>query len=149
MNWHCYLNNQSKSWERVWAKKTENVCHWSLLMLLELAEQHTTSYMSYKQMKTLSSVTTRQPIQILKKVWPLFFCHWSLLMPLAPAGQSIQLLICHVSRWRLCHRSPEDNQSKSQEKMWPLVFLSLGMVSMTPGNSLLLVYIRLGISSKA
>jgi hypothetical protein len=27
--------------------------------------------------------------------------------------------------------------------------LSLGMVSMTPGNSLLLVYIRLGISSKA
>jgi hypothetical protein len=27
--------------------------------------------------------------------------------------------------------------------------LSLGMVFMTPGNSLLLVYIRLGISSKA
>jgi hypothetical protein len=29
--------------------------------------------MSYKQMKTLSLLTTRQPIQILKKVWPLFF----------------------------------------------------------------------------
>ena len=57
--------------------------------------------------------------------------------------------IYHVSRWRLCHRSSQDNQSKSQEKMWPLVFLSLGMVFMTPGNSLLLVYIRLGISSKA
>ncbi len=37
--------------------KTEIVCHWSLLMMLELAEQ----------MKTLSSYTTRQPIQILKK----------------------------------------------------------------------------------
>jgi len=76
------------------------------------------------------------------------FCHWSLLMPLAPAGQSIQLLICHISRQRLCHRSPQDNQSKSWEKVWPLVLLSLGMVSMTPGTSLLLVYIRLGISSK-
>jgi hypothetical protein len=29
--------------------------------------------MSYKQMKTLSLFTTRQPIQILKKVWPLYF----------------------------------------------------------------------------
>ncbi len=77
------------------------------------------------------------------------FCHWSLLMPLAPAGQSIQLFICHISRWRLCHCSPQDNQSKSWEKVWPLDFLSLGMVSMTPGNILLLVYIRLEISSKA
>jgi hypothetical protein len=34
-------------------------------------------------------------------------CHWSFLMLLAPAQQSIQLLICHRSRWRLlfigCH----------------------------------------------
>ncbi len=30
---HC------KSWEKMWAKKTEIVCHWSLLMLLEIAEQ--------------------------------------------------------------------------------------------------------------
>ena len=29
--------------------------------------EHTTSYMSYKQMKTLSSFTARQPIQILGK----------------------------------------------------------------------------------
>ncbi len=84
-----------------------------------------------------------------KKVWPLFVCHWSLFMPLAPAGQSIQLFICHISRWRLCHCSPQDNQSKSWEKVCPLDFLSLGKVSMTPGNILLLVYIRLGISSKA
>ncbi len=125
-------------------------------------------------------------------------CHWSILMLLALAEQSIQFLTCHISRWRLCHRSPQDNQSKSGkkvwllfvlslitshavstsraehttsylsykqtktlssfpqdnqskswEKVWTLVFLSLGMVSMTPGNSLLLVYIRLGISSKA
>jgi len=61
-------DNQSKSWEKMWAKKTEIVCHWSLLMLLELAEQ------------------------------------------------SIQLLKCHTSRWRLCHCSPQDNQSKSWKK---------------------------------
>ncbi len=34
-------------------------------------------------------------------------CHWSFLMLLAPAQQSIQLLICHRSRWWLlfirCH----------------------------------------------
>ncbi len=61
-------DNQSKSWEKMWAKKTEIVCHWSLLMLLELAEQ------------------------------------------------SIQLLKCHTSRWRLCHCSQQDNQSKSWKK---------------------------------
>jgi hypothetical protein len=32
-------DNQSKSWEKIWATKTEIVCHWSLLMLLELGEQ--------------------------------------------------------------------------------------------------------------
>ena len=32
-------DNQSKSGEKMWAKKTEIVCHWSLLMLLELGEQ--------------------------------------------------------------------------------------------------------------
>jgi hypothetical protein len=31
-------DNQSKFWEEMWAKKTEIVCQWSLLMLLELAE---------------------------------------------------------------------------------------------------------------
>ena len=65
-------DNQSKSWEKVWA-------NWNCLSLVtsyvvgtSIAE-HTTSDMSYKQMKTLSSFTTRQPIQIWKNVWPLFF----------------------------------------------------------------------------
>ncbi len=87
-----YKDNQSKSWEKVW----EN---WYCLSLVTShvigtsRAEHTTSYMTYKQMKTLSSFTKRQPIQILKKVWSLFFCHWSPLMPLAPAEQSIHLLI--------------------------------------------------------
>ena len=38
--------------------------------------------------------------------------------------QSIQLLKCHTSRWRLCHRSPQDNQSKSWKSV-ASVFLSL------------------------
>ncbi len=120
-----FKDNQSKSWEKVWA-------NWNCLSLVTShvvgtsRAEHTTSYMSFMQMKTLSSFTTRQPIQILKKVWPLFFCHWSLIMLLAPAGQSMQLLICHVGRWRLCHRSPQDNQSKSREKVWPLVFFVTG-----------------------
>ena len=46
-------------------------------------------------------------------------------MSLAPAEQSIQLLTCHISRWKLCHRSPQDNQSKSWKKSVTSVFLSL------------------------
>ena len=46
-------------------------------------------------------------------------------MLLELAEQSIQLLKCHISRWRLCHRSPQDNQSKSWKKVWPLFVLSL------------------------
>jgi hypothetical protein len=39
-NWSLLSkDNQSKSWEKMWAKKTEIICHWSLLMSLELAEQ--------------------------------------------------------------------------------------------------------------
>ena len=64
-------------------------------------------------------------------------------------GRAYNFLYVIISRRRLCHRSLQDNQSKSREKVWPLVLLSLGMVSMTPGNSFLLVYIRLGISFKA
>ncbi len=85
-----------------------------------------------------------------KKVWPLFFL--SLITSHAVStiqGRAYNFLYVIISRLRLCHRSPQDNQSKSRKKVWPLVFLSLGMVSMTPGNSLLLVFIRLGISSKA
>ena len=66
-------DNQSKSLEKVW----EN---WNCLSLVTShvvgtgRAEHTTSYMSYKQMKTLSSFTTRQPIQILKKsVTSVFF----------------------------------------------------------------------------
>ncbi len=46
-------------------------------------------------------------------------------MSLALAEQSIQLLTCHISRWRLFHRSPQDNQSKSWKKVWPLFVFSL------------------------
>jgi hypothetical protein len=61
-----FKDNQSKSWEKVWT-------NWNCLSLVTShvvgtsRAEHTTSYMSYKQMKTLSSFTTRQPIQILKK----------------------------------------------------------------------------------
>jgi len=53
--------NQFKSYEKVWA-------NWNCLSLVTShvvgtsRAQHTTSYMSYKQMKTLSLFTTRQPI---------------------------------------------------------------------------------------
>ena len=46
-------------------------------------------------------------------------------MLLEIAEHSIQLLTCHISRGRLCHCSPQDNQSKSWKKVWPLFFLSL------------------------
>ncbi len=94
-------DNQTKSWEKMWEKK------WICLLLVTShvvgtsRAEHTTSCMSCKQMKTLSSFTARLPIQI----------------------------------------SGKDVTSG--------FFLSLGMVPMTSGNSLLLVYIRLGISSKA
>jgi hypothetical protein len=88
--------------------------------------EHTTSYMSYKQMKTLPSFTTRQSIQVLKK-----------------SVTSVFLVIDHFSRhntssaehttsfrgrattsftsyhqlktWSLLSK---DKQSKSWEKMW-------------------------------
>ncbi len=131
--------NQSKSWEKVWnclSLVTSRVVGTS-------RAEHTTSYMSYKQMRTLSSFTTRQPIQILKKVWPLFVL--SLITSHAISTSRAEHTTSYMSyqQTRLCHRSPQDNQSKSWEKVWPLVLLSLGMVSMAPGTSLLLVYIRL------
>jgi len=96
-------DNQSKSWEKVWA-------NWNCLSLVTShvvgtsRAEHTTSYMSYKQRKTLSSFTTRQPIRVLKKsVTSVFFCHWSLLMPLAPVEQSIQLLIGAEQQLLLYH----------------------------------------------
>jgi hypothetical protein len=96
-------DNQSKSWEKVWA-------NWNCLSLVTShvvgtsRAEHTTSYMSYKQRKILSSFTTRQPIRVLKKsVTSVFFCHWSLLMPLAPVEQSIQLLIGAEQQLLLYH----------------------------------------------
>ncbi len=83
-----------------------------------------------------------------KKCGLCFFCHWSFLMPLAPVGQSIQLLIFHVSRWWLFSSFTARQPIQISGKDVTSGFLSLGMVSMTTGNSLLLVYIRLGISSK-
>ncbi len=143
-------DNQSKSWKKVWP-----------LFFLSLITSHaistsraehttsyrgraTTSFRSYHQLKTCYLKTIKLNLGRRcgqKKIE--IVCHWSLLMLLKLAEQSIQLFTWHISR------QPQDNQSKSQEKVWPLVFLSLGMVSMTPGNSLLLVYIRLGISTKA
>ncbi len=129
---------------------TEIVCHWSLLMSLALAE-HSIHLLTCHLSRWRLCHHSPQDNQ--SKSWKrcdlCLFCHWSLLMLLAPAGQSIQLFICHISRRRLCHRSPQDNQSKSRKKVWPLVLLLLGMVPMTPGNSLWPVYIRLGISYKA
>ncbi len=99
-----------------------------------------------KQMKTLSLFTTRQPIQILKKsVTFVFFSLITSHTVSTTQGRAYNFLYVIIIRRRLCHHSPQDNQSKSREKVWPLVLL----VSITPGNSLLLVYIRLGISFKA
>ncbi len=146
---HWYLKAINLNlWRR--CGQTEIVCHWSLLMSLELAEQSIQLLTCHISRRGLCH---HSPQDNQSKSWKkcdlCLFCHWSLLMPLAPAGQSIQLPICHISRRRLCHRSPQDNQSKSWKKLWPLVLLSLGMVSIKPGTSLLLVYIKLGISSKA
>ena len=55
--------NQSKSWEKVWNCLSLVTSH----VVGTSRAEHTTSYMSYKQMKTLSLFTTRQPIQVLKK----------------------------------------------------------------------------------
>jgi hypothetical protein len=46
-------------------------------------------------------------------------------MSLELAEQSIQLLTRHISRWGLCHHSPQDNQSKSWKKCDLCFFLSL------------------------
>ncbi len=88
--------------------QTEIVCHWSLLMLLELAEQSIQLLTCHIRRRGLCH---HSPQDNQSKSWKKcdlsLFCHWSLLMPLAPAGQSIQLLICQISRRRLCHRSPQ------------------------------------------
>jgi len=121
-------DNQSKYW-----KKCDLCffCHWSLIMPLAPAGQSIQLLICHVSRWRLCHCSqqdnqSKSWSKSWKKVWLLFFCHWSLLMLLSPSGQSIQLLICHVSRWRLCHCSPQDNQSKSREKVWPLVFCHWG-----------------------
>ncbi len=117
--------NQSKSWEKVWA-------NWNCLSLVTShvvgtsRAEHTNSYMSYKQMKTLSSYTTRQPIQILKKSVTSVFL--SLITSHAISTCRAEHTTSYRSRattsfisyhqlksWSLLSK---DNQSKSWEKVW-------------------------------
>ncbi len=80
----------------------------------------TTSFISYHQLKTWSLLSKNNQYKSWEKIWAKnkteLVCHWSLLMLLELAEQSIFHLKCHTSRWRLCHRSPQDNQSKSWKK---------------------------------
>jgi hypothetical protein len=110
--------------------QTEIVCHCSLLMLLAPAEQsiqllqgaeQQLPFRSYHQLKTCYLKTIN--LNLGRRCGQTeIVCHWSLLMLLELAEQSIQLLTFHISRWRLCHRSPQDNQSGSWKKVWPLFF---------------------------
>ena len=133
-NWSLLSkDNQSKSWEKVW----ENGHCLSLVTSHVVGTgraEHTTSYMSYKQMKTLSSFTTRQPIQILKKGWPLFFL--SLLTSHAFSTSRVEHTTSYRGRATTSYRGrattsfisdhqlktwsllSKDNQSKSWEKVW-------------------------------
>jgi hypothetical protein len=84
----------------------------------------TTSFISYHQLKTCYLKTIN--LNLGRKCGQTeIVCHWSLLMSLKLAEQSIQLLTCHISKWRLCHRTPQDNQSKSWKKVDLCFFISL------------------------
>ncbi len=78
----------------------------------------TTSFISYHKLKTWSLLSKKTiNLNLGRRCGKTeIVCHWSLLMSLELAEQSIQLLTMHISRWRLCHRSPQDNQSKSWKK---------------------------------
>ena len=147
---HCYLKAINLNLGRR-CGQTEIVCHWSLLISLELAEQSIQLFICHVSRWRLCHCSQQDnQSKSWKKVWPLFFLSLITFHAVSTTqGRAYNFLYVIISRLRLCHPSPQDNQSKSREKVWPLVFLSLGMVSMTPGNSLLLVYIRLAISSKA
>ena len=117
--------NQSKSWEKVWA----NWNCWSLVSSHvdgTSRAQHTTSYISYKQRKTLSSFTTRQPTQVLKKVWPLFFLSLITSHAISTSraehttsyrGRATTSFISYhqLKTWSLLSK---DNQSRAWEKVW-------------------------------
>ncbi len=96
--------NQSKSLEKMWA-------NWNCLSLVTShvvgtsSAQHTTSYMSYKQMQTLSLFTTRQPIKILKKsVTSVFLSLITSLAVSTTQGRAYNFLYVIIRRRRLCHR---------------------------------------------
>ena len=97
-------DNQSKSWEKMWATKTEIVCHWSLLMLLELGEQSIQLLIGAEQQLLLYHTINLKLGHCYQKTINLnlgrrcgkteIVCHWSLLMSLELAEQSIQFLTC-------------------------------------------------------
>jgi len=123
-------DNQSKSW-----KKSLISVFLSLITSHALSTSRaehtpsnrgraTTSFISYHKIKTCYLKTIN--LNLGRRCGQTeIVCHWSLLMSLELAEHSIQLLTCHISRWRLCHCSQQDNQSKSWKKVWPLFFLSL------------------------
>jgi hypothetical protein len=139
-------DNQSKSWKKC------GLCFLSLITSHAFSTsraEHATSYMSYKQMKTLSSFTTRQPIEILKKSVTSVFL--SLITSHAVSTSRAK----HTTSYMSCKQMKTSSSFTARQpiqisgKGVTSGCLSLGMVSMTPGNSLFLVNIRLGISSKA
>jgi|LakMenE18May11ns_1017448.scaffolds.fasta_scaffold9811447_1 hypothetical protein len=131
---HCSpQDNQSKSWKKVWPLFVLSLIT-SHAISTSRAE-HTTSYMSYKQTKTLSSFTTRQPIQILKKGVTSFV---------------LSLVTSHVVGTSRAEHTTSYMSFKQTKTLSSFTARQpIQMVSMTPGTSLLLVYIRLGISSNA
>ncbi len=119
-------DNQSKSWKKVWPLFFLSLIT-SHVVITSRAE-HTTSYRgiattfsrSYHQLKTCYLKTVN--LNLGRRCGQTeIVCHWSLLMSLELAEHSKQLLTCHISRGKLCHRSPQDNQSKSCKKVWPLL----------------------------
>ncbi len=91
-----YSGNQSKSQEKMWVN----------LNCLSLFTSHVVSTSHINRWRLCHCSPQDNQSKSWKKCDLCLFCHWSLLMPLAPARQSIQLLICHINRRILCHRSP-------------------------------------------
>jgi hypothetical protein len=127
-------DSQSKSWKKC------DLCfffHWSLLRPLAPAEQSIQLFIGAEQQLLLYYTINLKlghcylktiNLNLGRRCGPKkteIVRQWSLLMLLELAEQSIQLLKCLISRWRLCHRSPPDFQSKSWKKVWSLIFLSL------------------------
>ncbi len=83
---------------------------------------------SYQQKKIWSLSSEGNQSKSWEKVWANWYCLslvTSHVVGTSRAEHTVQLLTCHISRWRLCHSTQQDNQSKSWKKVWPLFFLSL------------------------